>query len=107
MVRGSGSAPVETDVKATTRPNTIRIRMRRGPLGDNLDDLSTMTINVGGQIFIALSRQSVRAAASNGFRSRHTAPTAVALASSPGSPSDRKSTRLNSSHLGISYAVFC
>src|SRR5258705_8276327 len=23
------------------------------------------------------------------------------------SPSDRKSTRLNSSHLGISYAVFC
>src|ERR1035441_3838506 len=26
---------------------------------------------------------------------------------SPGSSSDRKSTRLNSSHLGISYAVFC
>src|SRR5437899_9739511 len=26
--------------------------------------------------------------------------------SSPGTP-DRKSTRLNSSHLGISYAVFC
>src|SRR5205814_8746477 len=25
----------------------------------------------------------------------------------PGSPRDRKSTRLNSSHLGISYAVFC
>src|SRR5437899_9285683 len=25
----------------------------------------------------------------------------------PGSESDRKSTRLNSSHLGISYAVFC
>src|SRR5262245_64728908 len=24
-----------------------------------------------------------------------------------GAPSDRKSTRLNSSHLGISYAVFC
>src|SRR5438045_6998825 len=24
-----------------------------------------------------------------------------------GRPSDRKSTRLNSSHLGISYAVFC
>src|ERR1035441_11033402 len=24
-----------------------------------------------------------------------------------GSPADRKSTRLNSSHLGISYAVFC
>src|SRR5262245_65273338 len=26
---------------------------------------------------------------------------------SPAAPSDRKSTRLNSSHLGISYAVFC
>src|SRR5205814_10516360 len=26
---------------------------------------------------------------------------------SMGSPPDRKSTRLNSSHLGISYAVFC
>src|SRR5256885_6923953 len=25
----------------------------------------------------------------------------------PGSPADRKSTRLNSSHLVISYAVFC
>src|SRR5258705_7288479 len=25
----------------------------------------------------------------------------------PASPKDRKSTRLNSSHLGISYAVFC
>src|SRR5436853_3567128 len=25
----------------------------------------------------------------------------------PGAPTDRKSTRLNSSHLGISYAVFC
>src|ERR1039458_256968 len=25
----------------------------------------------------------------------------------PAKPSDRKSTRLNSSHLGISYAVFC
>src|SRR5438045_6842599 len=25
----------------------------------------------------------------------------------PGQPLDRKSTRLNSSHLGISYAVFC
>src|SRR5205814_10075364 len=25
----------------------------------------------------------------------------------PGTQSDRKSTRLNSSHLGISYAVFC
>src|ERR1035438_10702982 len=31
-----------------------------------------------------------------------------AAAAAPGAPqADRKSTRLNSSHLGISYAVFC
>src|SRR5262245_65037308 len=35
-------------------------------------------------------------------RGGHLAPPA-----SPGSARDRKSTRLNSSHLGISYAVFC
>src|SRR5256885_6840263 len=38
-------------------------------------------------------------------------PTSIARAGSPialrGSSSDRKSTRLNSSHLVISYAVFC
>src|SRR5882724_12715261 len=31
----------------------------------------------------------------------------VATGGSPRSAPDRKSTRLNSSHLGISYAVFC
>src|SRR5262245_8304600 len=34
MVRGNGSARAETSVKAATRPNTIRITMRRGPLRD-------------------------------------------------------------------------
>src|SRR2546426_3094853 len=29
------------------------------------------------------------------------------IATGPGTPIDRKSTRLNSSHLVISYAVFC
>src|SRR3712207_7163715 len=33
--------------------------------------------------------------------------TALATASSPGGGADRKSTRLNSSHANISYAVFC
>src|SRR5437899_6646201 len=32
---------------------------------------------------------------------------AVMVSYKPGSALDRKSTRLNSSHLGISYAVFC
>src|SRR5438477_12740173 len=31
----------------------------------------------------------------------------AAVATQPFSPSDRKSTRLNSSHMSISYAVFC
>jgi hypothetical protein len=45
MVRGNGSARAETSVKASARPNTIRITMRRGPLRDTLDDdLSTSTI---------------------------------------------------------------
>src|SRR6266480_6753861 len=52
------------------------------------------------------------------FRSRrsvrlHQRQTALRLACrgqrrrSPGHPRDRKSTRLNSSHMSISYAVFC
>src|SRR5262249_26138537 len=44
MVRGNGSARAEMGVKATARPNTIRITMRRGPLPDSLDDnLSTIS----------------------------------------------------------------
>src|SRR5690606_41668627 len=35
------------------------------------------------------------------------APTSLATESSPPSRADRKSTRLNSSHVKISYAVFC
>src|SRR5262245_62225701 len=31
----------------------------------------------------------------------------IAMSGSRGTAGDRKSTRLNSSHLGISYAVFC
>src|SRR5262245_4546506 len=87
MERGNGSGRVETGVMATTRPNMMRVIMRRGPVRETLGDLCTTTINVGDQIFIALSRQSVKASASNGFRSRHTAPMAAALASNPGSAS--------------------
>src|SRR5258705_3370173 len=51
------------------------------------------------------------------FRSHHSvsafagsgavAPTPPVVASTAAAPVDRKSTRLNSSHLGISHAVFC
>src|SRR5436853_5894121 len=40
----------------------------------------------------------------NRARVRRERPRAPCL---PAAPEDRKSTRLNSSHLGISYAVFC
>src|SRR5262245_29904006 len=48
MVRGNGSARAETSAKATARPNTIGITMRRGPLRETPDDeLSTITISIG------------------------------------------------------------
>ena len=65
MVRGKGSARVDTGIKASASPNAIRVTLLRGRSRDFLDDLITMTINVGDQIFIALSRQSTRASASN------------------------------------------
>src|SRR5947199_6585873 len=42
-----------------------------------------------------------------GRRVWHRRSTDSRLRHHPGSVEDRKSTRLNSSHLGISYAVFC
>src|SRR5215212_11342930 len=44
---------------------------------------------------------------SSGEPSPRSAPSSWSAATSVASPEDRKSTRLNSSHLGISYAVFC
>src|SRR5258705_5419205 len=42
------------------------------------------------------------------IRSAITSPSPDGSAAfAPSAPADRKSTRLNSSHLGISYAVFC
>src|SRR3712207_7974137 len=39
--------------------------------------------------------------------SRHKSPVGAFLSQAPGGLPDRKSTRLNSSHANISYAVFC
>src|SRR5205814_9040859 len=48
-----------------------------------------------------------RLCASHLIPTRKTPPAPHPDSSNPPRPSDRKSTRLNSSHLGISYAVFC
>src|SRR3712207_7230334 len=55
---------------------------------------------------VAAAQQDLRVRCAHGPSRR----TAAAVASDPdiaGTPSDRKSTRLNSSHANISYAVFC
>src|SRR5947199_8413259 len=44
---------------------------------------------------------------SSGRRGPNPTPAAASGRTAAGSSQDRKSTRLNSSHLGISYAVFC
>src|SRR5205814_10247396 len=60
----------------------------------------------GGSFFVALAGNFI-ALAGNGllFSPRHVA--GVNAAAKADENRDRKSTRLNSSHLGISYAVFC
>src|SRR3989442_4197389 len=47
------------------------------------------------------------AAAARGRRRRGPHGVALVRSAARGSPRDRKSTRLNSSHVRISYAVFC
>ena len=54
MVRGNGSACAETGVKATAKPSTARIAMRRGPLRDTLDDLSPVNIVIDFLRFAAV-----------------------------------------------------
>src|SRR5437764_9291528 len=60
----------------------------RSPTGTS----STLTVNVGGGVVPGVYHLTVNGTGSAGNRS---------------TPLDRKSTRLNSSHRCISYAVFC
>src|SRR5262245_64254677 len=65
----------------------------------SLNDLLPLT---GSRIWVA--RKRLNGTASEPVKN---GDTLSALAASRQSAKDRKSTRLNSSHLGISYAVFC
>src|SRR5256885_6410434 len=67
--------------------------MIRRPPRSTLFPYTTLFRSIG---FVGVSAKSIRVAG----------VTAAAMAS-VSAPSDRKSTRLNSSHLVISYAVFC
>src|SRR5256885_9613361 len=53
------------------------------------------------------SRRAKRGTYTNVSSGPAFSPGRAARLASPASPTDRKSTRLNSSHLVISYAVFC
>src|SRR5258705_5940096 len=57
--------------------------------------------------YTTLFRSLARREPPSGVRFPPPAPDRDALAGADSQRSDRKSTRLNSSHLGISYAVFC
>src|SRR5207244_11439963 len=56
---------------------------------------------------LGASASAVRPRAQLSYRVTQGWSTELVLASMPTSPQDRKSTRLNSSHQIISYAVFC
>src|SRR2546426_8904599 len=63
------------------------------------------TLSLHDALPISLS-EAIRCAAGAEMSERSSLPSAIAP-SSASAHSDRKSTRLNSSHLVISYAVFC
>src|ERR1035438_3235270 len=91
----------------------------------SLNTMRTHTKNIYAKLAVTSPRDAVRRAAELGFpRARNPQPSPSFTEPRPGrgcllrltacpprvnhhiNP-DRKSTRLNSSHLGISYAVFC
>src|SRR3712207_6907698 len=81
--------------------------MIRRPPRSTLFPYTTLFRSVAGTVWLAL-----RALARVGQHDRPVAPrTSMALAAAtavaPEAAADRKSTRLNSSHANISYAVFC
>src|SRR5437899_6221322 len=55
----------------------------------------------------AVRRRDPRRGGPRSTRGRRASEEGDGLGASAGRRTDRKSTRLNSSHLGISYAVFC
>src|SRR5262245_63144853 len=66
---------------------------------------STPTMNTSAKYFPA--RRSAVNRRSRSFSTPLTTTSLISGKAFSNAPEDRKSTRLNSSHLGISYAVFC
>src|SRR3712207_8784538 len=80
--------------RSTLFPYTTLFRSNRNPRR-----LSSLAIAVDSGVIDGTSANAAGLAARGGGANDHSSP-----ASPPG---DRKSTRLNSSHANISYAVFC
>src|SRR3712207_6890350 len=78
--------------RSTLFPYTTLFRSRRD--GDDAPQPSDVVTQS-----TAIAAQAILVAARDGR--------AIGCDRNPSSPSDRKSTRLNSSHANISYAVFC
>src|SRR3712207_8484315 len=71
----------------------------RSEVGDRVDALAEVVVAVPGVQHVQHAR---------GAAGVHVGATRVRAATvAPGGAQDRKSTRLNSSHANISYAVFC
>src|SRR3712207_8001171 len=93
--------------RSTLFPYTTLFRSLREPVGPRL---GPSTIARAGLVLLpalAVDRRGVRLGQGGGFydRTLGAAGAGVLLAAVLGE--DRKSTRLNSSHANISYAVFC
>src|SRR5690606_42079743 len=70
--------------------------------------LNDIDFAFGRVFFLAIRQLSWQACAfKHAFATRHFASLASSVARTGGFNKDRKSTRLNSSHVKISYAVFC
>src|SRR6266487_5627171 len=89
--RSMAPLPVMTTVLPSVHPDPARYEDRETVTGDRLAQLSLLSLAQGPRDFRLSSRPAM-----------YVAPKA-ATTMRP----DRKSTRLNSSHPSISYAVFC
>src|SRR3712207_7030972 len=81
--------------------------MIRRPPRSTLFPYTTLFRSPGTSTGSAPSRPSTSSAPTSEGRPRDDDDDAARVASAPPRPGDRKSTRLNSSHANISYAVFC
>src|SRR5437870_8503361 len=97
-----------TDACLETLKRVVQLTEPRllGPDGKPTFDLKFYAVNKRGE-FGAASLNPARYAAHDGTEAKLRDMAHLHERAASGSQRDRKSTRLNSSHVAISYAVFC